>query len=147
MDGARGEKNVRKWSDGPEWVMPDQPEERDALGQIADEAKEAFASHDDLDRRAEELAERSRLARAKYQATQVKAKEEGMVGGSSGKHIGAGLSIAYGFLGAPIVFYLLGRWIDSQNPAGQQVWGPILGLVGFGGGLIYVFVVLKRHGG
>ena len=53
-----------------------------------------------------------------------------------------GLSLAFEFVGAVVLFWLLGRWIDGRF--GTEPWAQVIGaVVGWAGGFLHVYYKVK----
>lgn len=65
-------------------------------------------------------------------------------GGSRYSDAASGLTLAFEFVGAVFIFWLIGRFVD--NWLGTEPWGQVVGsLIGWAGGFLHVYYWAKRQ--
>lgn len=117
-------------------------EPKDPLAEItAEAARKAQETDAELEARLNDFHDRAVAGGAKQRATKVRAGESGTVGGGAAKGLGHGLTIAYGFIGTPIVLYFVGKLIDGPS---EPKWQLILGGLGAVLGFVWVLVSSSR---
>jgi len=91
-----------------------------------------------LEARADSVKERRDQA-VKTTARQLKSS------GEDAKGLGVGLTIAYSFIGCPIVGYLIGLGIEKAGgPPFSKDWGAVIGIVL---GFFAMIILVKRESG
>ena len=54
-----------------------------------------------------------------------------------------GMSLAFEFTGAVVVFWLIGRWVDGR--LGIEPWGQVVGsVIGWVGGFLHLYYKVQR---
>ena len=124
----------------------DEREPADPIAEATEESiRRAEEALGDMDSRLDSLESRAAKARGRLESTKPDPGGSSVSGGvvGSGKGLGVGLTIAYGMIGTPLVFYFIGKFIDSR--LGTDHWQTWLALTGAGLGFAWIFFVLRRE--
>lgn len=126
--------------------MLDDEKGDDAISRATEESiEDANEALDEMDPRLDDLEARAAKARGRLNASRPTPGDSSISGGvvGSGKSLGVGLTIAYGMIGTPIVFFFIGKLIDGAS--GETRWQTGLGAFGALLGFLWIFIVLRRE--
>jgi hypothetical protein len=99
--------------------------------------------HAGFDEKMADMEKRLSAARKK-EAQREEKNIESSIGGTTGRSLGIGMTIAYGVMGGPIAGWLVGMAIDRQMGTGGM-WQGWLVMLGAVMGIVYAIVMLQRH--